>query len=252
MNELQRQAYLSVFGIENYMPRWHLPCAPESVACVLPAITPALEMPSIQVVDAALSQPQIAIATSLEREPPQRLLADIVTSSSAPVRISVASILQQLEEKPVDIAPHFSLSVWRPAPGFLIIDSRNTALALPTELLLHNILRAFIGNQLAGLQEEVLRWPMVENRFVSRTVIDARAELQTWLAVEHELRPVTQLWLMGDNAARYLVTGDSEPTESWWQRHSLPSIGLPALILPGLNQLLQQPQLKARMWMCIQ
>lgn len=252
MNELQRQTYLSVFGIENYMPRWRLPCAPESVACVLPVITPVLDVPTIPVDAAISSQSQIAVTTSLEREPPQRLLADIVAPSSVPVRISVASILQQLEEKPVDIVPSFALSVWRPVPGFLVIDSRNTALALPTELLLHNILRAVIGNQLTGLQEEVLRWPMVENRFVSRTAADACAELQTWLTVEHELRPVTQLWLMGDNATRYLFAGESEPTENWWQPHSLPNIGLPALILPSLNQLLQQPQLKARLWACIQ
>lgn len=251
MNELQRQVYLSVFGIENYMPRWHLPFAPESVACLVPVITPTLEVASISV-SAIPSQPPIAVTTSLEREPPHRLLADINAPSSAPVRISVASILQQLEEKPVDIVPPFSLSVWRPAPGFLVIDSRNTTLALPTELLLHNILRVVIGNQLSGLQEEVLRWPMVENRFVSRTAADACAELQTWLAVEHELRPVTQLWLMGDNATRYLFAGESEPTENWWQRHSLPNIGLPALILPSLNQLLQQSQLKARLWACIQ
>jgi hypothetical protein len=250
MNELQRQAYLSVFGIENYMPRWRLPCAPEPVVCVVPVITPVLDVPTIPV--AVSSQPQIAVTTSLERESPNRLLADIVAPSSAPVRISVTSILQQLEEKPVDVVPSFSLSVRRPAPGFLIIDSRNTSLALPTELLLHNILRAVIGNQMTGLQEEVLRWPMVENRFVSRTAADARAELQTWLAVEHEQRPITQLWLMGDNATRYLLAGESEPTESWWQRHSVPSIALPALILPSLNQLLQQPPLKARLWACIQ
>src|SRR6187402_3035801 len=36
MNELQRQAYLSALGIENYAPRWLLPSAPVSVVCAMP------------------------------------------------------------------------------------------------------------------------------------------------------------------------------------------------------------------------
>ena len=38
MNELQRQHYLSALGVDTYMPRWHLPFAPISVACELPAL----------------------------------------------------------------------------------------------------------------------------------------------------------------------------------------------------------------------
>lgn len=243
MNELQRQAYLSNMGIENYMPRWQLPFGPAAQQCEFPMLTVDVAVP-----DKTDMAQTISV---LDAPPTNTLLADMNISATRPIKISATSILQQLEKKPpVEVQP-FALSVWRPAPGFLIIDSRHAALALPTELLLHNILRASLNRPVDSLQEEVLRWPMIENRFVSRTASDARTELQTWLAVEHERRPVNRLWLMGDNAIRYLLSADVEPQACVWQYHQLSESELTGLILPGLNDFLQQPLLKAQLWAAI-
>ncbi|MGV8836033.1 hypothetical protein [Cellvibrio sp.] len=248
MNELQRQAYLSVLGIENYAPRRLLPSAPVSVACVLPVF-------DIPVTEAPVSLGAIAIETQIESNSsaPQVLtaIADLGEQKRTPLAINAALILQQLEEKKAPVVQPFSLSVYRPQPGFLIIDSRNTKLALPTEVLLNNLLRVHLKAVQPALGEEVLRWPMIENRFVSRTEDDARNELQTWLAVENELRPIHSLWLMGESAARYWLDAGSEWAAICWTMQTIKDVSLQALILPSLNQLLQNPTQKSRLWACL-
>lgn len=248
MNELQRQAYLSALGIENYAPRWLLPAAPVSIACVMPVFdTPRELAPTIEIAPAANM-------IDTNNSSPTELLtkfADLKEPKKAPLAINAAAILQQLEEKKVPVVKPFSLSVYRPQAGFLIVDSRNTTLALPTELLLNNLLRTFLKADQFTLAEETLRWPMVENRFVSRTEDDARNELQTWLAVENELRPVQTLWLMGDNAARYWLESGCDWPAVCWTIQPIKDLSLQALILPSLNQLLQNPTQKSKLWACL-
>jgi len=245
MNELQRQAYLSSFGIENYMPRWVLPAAPESRQVFIPC-EPLMEGYSLDV-----PEPK-AEAESLVKGVADQTLAllDEPAPKPAPEPVSAASILELLGSSTVAIAP-FSLSVWRPQAGFLLIDARAVTLALPTELLLVNILKAVFSLDLTDLQEEVLRWPAVENRFVKQTLESARSELQTWLAVENELRPIKRLWLLGENSARYLLAADQSYADLLWQQPVIPHLALPALVLPSLSELLQSPALKSRLWSCL-
>lgn len=273
MNEIQRQAYLSVLGIENYMPRWQLPQAPQAQVCVMPilagtpAVAPERDWPAAELLAARPQQPKVqqpdqpsfnsrlasaSLSKPQEPTPVANLLADMVAPKKAPLSANAATLLQQLDTPKAPVVTPFALSLWRPVPGFLIVDTRDTSLALPTELLLGNLLRVFLGSRFQPAEEEVMRWPMVENRFVSRTADDARVELQTWLAVEHELRPIQRLWLMGDNAARYLLPADTDPQAHWFQTQPLAAAHLQALLLPSLNQLLQQPQLKARLWSALQ
>jgi hypothetical protein len=251
MNELQRQAYLSALGIENYAPRWLLPSAPASLACVMPVfdIPVAAVETSPAAFVAAVMNPHSESNTSA----PNLLttIADLAEQKKAPLAVNAAEILQQLEGKKAPVVQPFSLTVYRPQPGFLIIDSRNTKLALPTEVLLNNLLRTNLKALQFILGEEVLRWPMIENRFVSRTEDDARNELQTWLAVENELRSIHTLWLMGESAARYWLVSGSDWSASCWTTQPIKDLSLQALILPSLNQLLQNPAQKSRLWACL-
>jgi len=248
MNELQRQAYLSALGIENYAPRWLLPLAPVSIECAVPVFN----IPVVVVSPSPVPFIVTALDVGMESNSPSpnllTTMADLGGQKKASLPINAAAILQQLEEKKTPIVQPFSLSVYRPQSGFLIIDSRNTQLALPTELLLNNILRAHLNASQIELREEVLRWPMIENRFVSRTENDARNELQTWLAVENELRPINTLWLMGEVAARYWLDAEFNWVESCWTTQAVDGLPLNTLILPSLNQLLQTPIHKSRLW----
>lgn len=256
MNELQRQAYLSALGVENYMPRWQLPFAPSAYSCELSGLSPEVLSASTSHIETKAFNEQdlnneVTIAPKRENET-VRVLENLNTKLTQPTKITISSLLQQLDQPKEEKLQSFSLSIWRPLPGFLIIDSRRTALALPTELLLHNVLLSLLGKKANLLEEEVLSWPMVENRFVSRTRHDARTELQTWLAVENELRPINKLWLMGSNAIQHFLSLDDDSSTYWWMSVTLPESNMVALALPGLTELLQQPQLKSLLWSCIQ
>lgn len=251
MNELQRQAYLSSLGIENYAPRWILPSAPHSFACAMPApIAEAQTSPAAPA--SALSF--LATDNEPQKTSPSALsstFADLDSSKKVPLISNAATILRQLEEKKAPVVQPFSLTIYRPQAGFLIVDSRNTSLALPTELFLKNLMRTYLDGDQFTLAEEVLRWPMIENRFVSRTEDDARNELQTWLAVENELRPIQVLWLMGENAARYWLEQGCDWSKDCWTTQKIKGLPLSALILPSLNQLLKTPAQKSKLWSCL-
>ncbi len=254
MNEIQRQAYLSALGIENYMPRWLLVSAPVPSECVLPVIEIDNPEPVVFSPPADSQVPKVILnsVSTGNSQTPVTMLDGLDLKQRAPSPVNATAILQQLEaKKPSTIAP-FSLSLWRPVPGFLIIDSRNTALALPTELLLKNILLTMFDSSIVNLKEEVIRWPMIENRFVSRAEVDARNELQTWLAVENELRPINRLWLMGENASKYFVAEDLSILGALWQTQSVQGLvgvnSVAALLLPALSEILQSPIDKALLW----
>lgn len=256
MNELQRQAYLLALGIENYMPRMLLPLAPPPIQCAIPVVEKREELSSVESVK--IESVKINAPTRDEvlangvASAAGDILAEVKPAQKAAVSINAASILEQLTTAKAPAITPFALSLWRPQPGFLIIDSRNTGLALPTELLLSNLLRVYLHPDVPDLREDVMRWPMVENRFVSRTEEDARTELQTWLAVENELRPIQRLWLMGNNAARYLLPSETVLDDVYWQEQPLAVSGsLAATIFPSLIELLQNPLLKARFWATI-
>jgi hypothetical protein len=243
MNELQRQQYLSALGVDSYMPRVHLPFAPVSVACHFP-----VEILETKASDATASVETSAImhsnsspSSSTGTNSPANLIGDFLEPKRAAKPVtSAADILASLETKPAKTIAPFTLSIWRPLDGLLVIDARNSKLALPTEQFLKNMLRALYPHQPLQLQEEVLRWPMIENSFAKRTLADARNELQTWLAVQCEIRSVNHIWLMGQNAAAYLLSEQDAFADLLFQEASLAEVNRTALLLPSLNELLQQ------------
>jgi hypothetical protein len=266
MNELQRQMYLSALGIETYMPRWHLPFSPISMACKSVAIASAhhneqntifvtptvknIALENLSPLQALHSQTFDSQPLTNSITPINNLMselfatkkivnADIVKSSAADMKAQVNSAAS---------ITAFSLSIWRPMDEVMIIDSRNTQLALPTELFLQNILRNQFQKKKLDLKNEVVRWPMVENSLTKHTVDDARTGLQTWLSVQHEVRPVKFLWLMGANSATYFLPPDAVRNNCLWQAAALVDCSVAALILPSLNELLQQPLQKKQLY----
>jgi hypothetical protein len=246
MNELQRQVYLSALGIETYMPRWHLPCAAQSHACELPAHSPIANESAIIPVEHLQSR---AVVQSDKPQAFNNLLDNlldekaVIKTENKQLSISAKSILASLSHKANTCEP-FSLSILRPCDNLIIIDSRNTSMAFPTELLIRNLLINLMPAQVFNFNEEVLRWPMIENSFTKRTEDDARIELQTWLSVQQEIRPFTHIWLMGANAARYFMSVDINYTDSQFKTEKMVDSSINALVLPSLIELLKSPLLK--------
>ncbi len=261
MNELQRQMYLSALGVDTYMPRWHLPFAAMSMPCKNPVVE-KLNTPTENNIRLELDAGS-SISSKIETldvpptvTPISNLMIDllhakkIIKNSPSPsvVEDKQAQLNSKSSQNISPVIDAFNLSVWRPIENLMIIDSRNTKLALPTELLLNNMLRSFFPKCVLDLKEEVLRWPMVENSFAKHTIVDARTELQTWLSVQCEIRPIKYLWLMGANAATYFLPLDIERSECLWQSVLLTDSLFGALILPSCNELLQQPLQKRQLY----
>lgn len=257
MNELQRQVYLSALGIDTYMPRWHLSLAPVATACQLPTVVPSeIDIGSAQVVQ--LQSIQVLPAETIKESQPFNNLLDnlrdskssLKTDSKHDTSLSAEKIRAQLANKSVVLDP-FSLSVWRPCENILIIDSRNTSLALPTEMLMRNLLSTFMPSDILNFKEEVLRWPMIENSFAHRTEDDARVELQTWLSVQQEIRPLKYIWLMGKNAASYFLPIGTKYEDLLFKDELIADSNTRALVLPSLIELLMSPLLKRKLFTAI-
>src|SRR5690606_34931290 len=139
MDEHQRQAYLSTLGVENYMPRWRLPVAPEPLACILPKWE-TVGLPRDEVASTTRDEKHQSAKHNISLQASKInpvAIADVLRDLAAPQKIPIANTeLAQPSPEPIiaETIPPFALSIWRPRTELLIIDSRNTQFALPTEL----------------------------------------------------------------------------------------------------------------------
>jgi hypothetical protein len=254
MQEIRRQEYLQAIGIEAYIPRWKIPFAAESHLC-----DQSFEWSNHTKADVAIIEPIQVDNPNYQQDqlPPAIDLHQVLNSVVEKTQVKnnpsrIGDILQQIEDKKSLQIQSFSLSVWRPAAGFLIVAARNVN-AMPTELLLNNFLRFYLQQSQLVLSEEVLRWPTIENSKMALNEKDACAELQTWLSVQHEFQSIKTLWFFGD-IYRYFISefstsNDRSLIESCDikldQAKSTQTIR--AKLLPDLSQFLLQPQLKEKL-----
>jgi DNA polymerase III psi subunit len=145
----------------------------------------------------------------------------------------------------------FSLSVWRPQSELLVIDARHTQLALPTELLLNNILKAVLGETFFLGNEEVIHWPFVGSPLINNTKESVGNALQVWLEVELERRPTKFMLAFGLNAIQYFISDQISYQDNLWQRWPLSFSSTQVIVFPSLVDLLQQPLLKRNLWQCL-
>ncbi len=248
MNEYQRQAYLDALGMEQYVPRWLMPHAPVPSACELPVMAPepsqktASQPPVSTPAPAAGPQPVADFLDDMRRPPekPRRRETESTPVAPAPT--------EAVRER---IAP-FTLSIWRSPLPVLVVDARQPRAAMPTDRLLRNLLQALAPHDSQRVSEEVLPWPLVNQKAVRLTAEDARAELSTWLETELTNRPVRHLLLMGEAASRFLLPEDKHYQEVLWQSLSLAPENLSTLVAPSLLELLRDPSLKRPLWQALQ
>ena len=295
MNEIQRQQYLDAIGIDTYMPRWILPRAASPFSCqpVLPqaeanhqaiaqaaAVNPAISERegraeiaapaggAIVVTEPLNEQSAVAAASPQPEIPAKTAPLDVLASiegapeaakkSSAPV--SAKSILDALsDEKRPD--PRFALSLWRVNEDLMVVDSRHSELALPTEPLLRNILSALGFAPQPLPNAEVLRWPMFENNYEPQGQAIARETLQAMLEGMLESQPCKYLLLMGAEACHYILSeahlGEGFDPQASLKSHLgqsfvMEEMSVSAIVVPSLNDMLQQPLLKRDTWRAIQ
>jgi hypothetical protein len=245
MREIRRQEYLQTIGIETYIQRWKIPFAAESYLC--DQSFSWVEQTEILPLDVNAQNQQLSMAPAINLCQVLDVVVEKNTVKNNPYRVD--ALLQQFEDKKSLQVQSFSLNVWRPAPGFLVVAARNVN-AMPTELLLNNFLRFYLQQNQLVLSEEVLRWPAIENSKMALTEKDACAELQTWLSVQHEFQSIKTLWFFGD-IYRYFASEFSKLNDEcsieFCDIKLDPANSITAKIFPDLSQFLLRPQLKAKL-----
>ncbi len=190
MLEQRRQQYLSVLGIENYVPRRIAAGAASSILLSdellqIPSITESAEGSADIYTDAKVGvekniQKEINAATDTSSVPDVSSLLQGLGGENKKIDgafeatnkterlIAASTASEKVDEIQDDISSesservpvNFALSVWRVSADCLVIDSREPGTALPTDRLLQNILRT-IGYSVVQLPpSETIRWPV--------------------------------------------------------------------------------------------
>lgn len=248
ITEYQRQNYLHGLGIETYVPRWLLLNAPQPFSIELPSFLNGncvVDVSSKIIWTEGLREliPEISAATC--RRSAVEVLEELVEHKTATIPVVAAPLVPATAVK----AEPFALTIWRMSGEFLVIDSRDSGKALPTNRLLQQIMSALYRMEISLGQEEVFRWPLAETESLSTS--NAYDTLYAWLDVETEHRPVRYVFLFGEAAAQYLLPSDRSYAQSLWQWQELSVRNVQALISPSLIELLQKPLLKRHLWHCL-
>jgi len=240
MNGAQRLTYLAHMGINSYVSRKQLKGAAPSVS-----LDPLLLHHPHAVVELALP------ATLKE----QRVsLLQTLSTHTAPTEVAIEKIATAVVEPDPPVTPkaesiRFALNCWRINDDLLVLDTHEFGAALPTDMLLLNIMRS-IGYPLAQLpHSELLRWPLFSDDRSANDEGQARAMVQAYIQAQVSKKPAKHVLLMGSAATKFtldeynhwhLVEGK---TFQQWQ--------MILVIIPSLASMLREPSLKRITWQVI-
>ncbi|MBT8768771.1 energy transducer TonB [Metapseudomonas boanensis] len=244
--ELRRRAYLSAMQVATWLPRVALPFAAPSRLELLdaaPAVlledTPApSEVPAAQAAPAAEARPKIEVPRpgSTQRQAVQPEAEPSAAADAPPAKAEVVP------------PPRFSLQLLRAGNCLLLVElptgeafqSRD-----PAYLLLKDLLRAAGLPDSPQLIGEPVRWPLLSRGNMDQGPDAARDFVQGFVAARQEEQgECACLWLVGQPAIRFAGEADSEAVNLELQVEGLGA----AWALPGLEQLMDEPQRKAELW----
>jgi len=288
MLEQRRQTYLSLLGIDNYVPRRLLDNAAESalltdkhfVIPVQPSADSALTDKGLghheSAIENTASKEQIGQAesagqtvsskTAVEltdktlKEPRYSPLSNMLDShedQNAPVKDNIEEskettiVVQAGTEKELN----FIFSVWRIRDQLLVIDTRQPGAAYPTDRLLQNLLRA-MGYPLAQLPvSETIRWPLFINKKFVKKNIHSSAEQKN--QDTEQARAMVQAYITAQMTKlpfkALLCMGEEAARFSLNEAAEKENQwNIPAVITPSLFSMLQDPLLKAKAWSALQ
>lgn len=254
IDEQLRRAYLGAMQVTSWLPRMALPFAapsrPELLALPEPAVEPQ-RRPRPQPAGAAPLPPAVQPRTEapvVEKPAAPRRIA-VLPVKPAPVKVATppvatAPLVEVRREPP----PRFVLQVLR-AGNCLLLAELSTGEPFaerdPAYRLLRDLLRA------AGLPDsprpldEPIRWPLLRgNAEFDQSPAAARDYVHTVLQNQQEQQPAACTWLIGSAAARFAGTQEAPAACGELDLGALGS----AWVLPGLEQLMEAPALKAELW----
>lgn len=254
IDEQQRRAYLGAMQVTTWVPRVALPYAapsrPELLAVAAPAVEP-LRRPR-----PAAPGPTPSAAVPAAAPPPQASAPSPGVPRKAPV-VALRPAAEPLPAKAVEEAPtaprrepvpRFALQLLRAGNCLLLVElptGEPFAGRDPAYRLLKDLLRA------AGLPDsprplgEPIRWPLIRgNPEFDQGPTAARDYVRAVLQGQLEQEAAACTWLIGTPAARFAGAEDTPPVCG---EIDLDGLGV-AWSLPGLEQLMEAPPLKAELW----
>ena len=252
ITEQRRRAYLNAMQVTSWLPAQVLPFAPPSRVQWLTA-----ELSAGAVADGREAQTGAApaAAAGAPAEPPassmQALRAHLeqVSPAAASQPPDLPAVREDsLVSPPVAAVPRFSLQLYRAGACLLLIElptgeafqSRD-----PAYLLLRDMLRAAGLPDSPQLVGDLVRWPLLAGGNLDQGPDAARDFLHGYLAARREDHPGTVcLWLVGLSAMRH---AGEVGAEMYHRELQIEAVG-PAWAVPGLESLLEEPQLKAPLW----
>lgn len=269
--------YLEAMGIDMYVPRWVLPGALPSRLAPLPyEAQPDLshQAQTVERESFAGGQEQMLAPDGLGSKDDDYQQAAESGPGAEIASARVSGIMAQLggtaktnaQDRPEKSAPpsadntgkgtetevgvRFTLNIWPVNPHLLVLDSHQPRRGLPTTQLLTNILFAK-GVTAYHSAPETLIWPVALGLAGPTGWTAAREMVGEFLGSRLEARPVSYLWLMGEEAFRAVAPDTASYVQSLGQALTLPHYDTLALVLPSLSDMLTDPSLKAHTWAAI-
>ena len=242
IDEARRRAYLRAMQVDSWVACRVLPhAAPSNPALWLPIPT---VLPERSPAPLATRPPEPAASLPRAELPRPQLRPQARPASVTPAEPPPAP-------KPVTRSselPRFSQQLLRAGQCLLLVELPTGETFQgrdPAYLLLRDLLRAAGLPDSPQLVGEPVRWPLLQAGSLDQGPEMAREFVQSFVAARlEEQEPCACLWLMGPSALRF--AGDLEPGAFLRELHH-ETLG-PAWTLPGLDQLLEQPALKAELW----
>lgn len=257
ITETRRRAFLDAMQVSSWLPRTELPFAapsrPEMLQLAEPEPAPVIELERPAVQSASPAIEPVAVVPAATPSPAADAARAAMPRIAIPepkktARASEANATV-VEQKPAVPPPRFALQLLRAGNVLLLVElptgepfqSRD-----PAYILLKDLLRA------ARLPDsprqvgdgEPIRWPLLHRGSLDQGAEAARDYVQGVVAAELEDMGCACLWLVGSPALRFAGEVDAD---ACYRELTIEGLG-PALTMPGLEELMEQPSSKAQLW----
>lgn len=239
ISEGQRRAYLRAMQVDVWLPCAVLPFA-------APSRTESLDWRDDETTDTCVTVVGLVQDAAVPVSSPV---------PAAPVEYREVPPLAEpepvVEPSPLSSPPRFTLQLLRSGDCLLLVElptgepfqSRD-----PAYILLRDLLHA------AGLPDspqwlgEPIHWPLLRGSHLDQGPQAARDFVQSFVTMQIETQSCACLWLVGAPALRFMSDTD---TEDYLRPLHLDGIGI-AWALPGLEQLMSEPERKPAVWQAMQ
>lgn len=284
MNELTRMQYLDAMGIDMFVSRMRLPHSKKPTLCLLPETVPKVvsSVPSVELTgrrideahahrkhEASSPLPSSSIVSNVLavlRNEPSSAEADSTIDDSTmddSCETQAGKLASRVTETPTNNASllshnvsgededrwasaRFVLGLWRVGTYLQIVDSRSDGDALPTDLLLSNILTAHQLTSEPLAPQEILHWPLVNNSDDSWAA--AHEMMTSFLEGRLLSHPASLFILFGADAFHAVMGAAADYEQARYQMVPVEVFSVDALVLPSLSELLHQPENKKLLW----